>query len=337
MAIESRISYSSLRRSHFVGAVFREKKMSQELPIHEAWQHINSIDWHESGFDIKKAYVCALFSELTYYRIPDFELRDADRVNVIPCLAYQQAVREGRSLDFDQLMRSLDFGQFFVVIRRYAIVVGVRTPNMIIIAIRGTKYLYDWGVNLRASKHIIRERYHFEDFGEVGFHSGFFRAVFGCFEPVSREIRKFNLGDQDATPIYVTGHSLGGALAAIMHVVWSREYPKVHAFPGNILFAAKTDASYTFGMPRYGDMRAVTQYATPYHLYNELDIVPTVPPKWLGFENCFSEFKLDGTSLQNVQGRESVRFASWLTRLMTGKGVANHAMEIYRERIREAF
>lgn len=311
--------------------------MTHELPIPEVSRYIKLIDWRETGFDIKKAYVCALFSELTYYRIPDFETKDADRVNVIPCLAYQQAVREGRSLDFDQIMRSLDFDQVFVVIRRYAIVVGVRTPNMIIIAIRGTQYLYDWFVNLRAYKHIIRGLHHLKDFSEVGFHSGFFRAIYPCFEPISNEIDKFKLSHNDDIPIYVTGHSLGGALAAILQVLWRAHPLKPGIYAGAITRSDKIFAGYTFGMPRYGDMMAVSQCATPYHLYNELDIVPNVPPKWLGFENCFSEFRLDGTSLENSQRRESVKFASWLMQLVTGKAVANHAMELYRKRTREAF
>lgn len=310
--------------------------MAQKLPIDDAWQYINSIKWNEPGFDLKKAYVCALFSELTYYRIPEFELKDANRINLIPCLAHQRAVREGSAIEFDRTMRSKDFGQFFVVIRRYAVVVGVRTPNMIIVAVRGTKYLYDWMINLHATKHLIQERRQVETYGRVGFHNGFFRAVFGCLEPVGIEINKLHSGSDEKIPIYVTGHSLGGAMAAIMHAVWTRTHPKIHAFSNHVSYAVDTDASYTFGMPRYGDMSAVTQYATPYHLYNELDIVPTVPPRWLGFENCFSEYKLDGSSVENVQSRESVKFASWLMRLMTGKGVANHAMEIYRERIGEA-
>jgi hypothetical protein len=150
-------------------------KMPNYSPISKAWSHINSIEWRSSGFDLNKAYVCALFSELAYYRIPDFELKNANRINVVPSFAYHDAVRKGRRDDFDQLMRSADFGQYFVVIRRCAIIVGVRTPNVIIISIRGTKYLYDWLVNFRAAKYQFQGRG-----GEVLFHKGFFRAIWAC-------------------------------------------------------------------------------------------------------------------------------------------------------------
>jgi hypothetical protein len=304
--------------------------MLDELPIRGAWRHIHGIDWHEYGFDLRKAYVCALFSELTYYLIPDFELEKTDRINVIPCLAHQSAVREQRVIDFDQLVRSLGFeeGQVFTVIRRYAIVVGVRMPDMIIVAIRGTKYLYDWLVNFRVSQYV-----HDGAGGSVRFHSGFFRAISACFEPVSVELRKFIRSNAEPVPLYVTGHSLGGALAAIMHAIWGMTISKEFVHEGVVQNRVRMYASYTFGMPRYGDLKAITIYREPYHLYNELDIVPTVPPKWLGFESCFNEFKLDGRAIENVQKRESIKFANWVTRLLSGTGIKNHSMEGYRERI----
>ncbi len=305
-----------------------DRKSVQELPIREALQHINSIDWRKSGFEIEKAFVCALFSELTYYRIPDFELKQADRVNVVPCFAYQQAIRDGRRLDFDEIMRSLEFGEFFVVIRRYAIVVGVRTPSMIIVAIRGTKYLYDWLANLRATRFS-----HESGAGKVHFHMGFFRAISACLEPVSLELQTFIRGNTEQVPIYVTGHSLGGAMAAIMHAIWGMTVSSEFVQEGLVRNRLTTHAGYTFGMPRYGDARAVTALREPYHVYNELDIVPTVPPKWLGFQSCFNEFMLDGTSLENAQNRESLKFFSWISRLVSGKGIQNHSMEVYRERL----
>jgi len=299
-----------------------------QLPLRDIWPHINRIDWRATGFDIKKAYVCALFSELTYYRIPDFELSNADRINVVPCLAYQSTVRERQTIDFEQILESADFGQFFVVVRRYAIVVGVRTPNMIMVAVRGTKYLYDWLINLRSTRYL-----HEGAGGASCFHKGFFRAISACLEPVSLELRKYIQSNPEPLPLYVTGHSLGGAMAAIMHAIWGMTVSAEFVQEGIVHNRLRTYASYTFGMPRYGDMRAVTNYRQPYHLYNEFDVVPTVPPKWLGFENCSNEFMLDGSSLENIPRRESVNFAFWVSRLLSGKGVQQHSMELYRERI----
>lgn len=305
--------------------------MSFDSLIREALGHINDADWSSSGFELRKAYVCAIFSELAYQCIQDHELKNAKRVTIIPCFAYQNAVRQGRAEDFNGLMASLDFGQFFVVNRRYAVVVGVKTAKVIIIAIRGTTDLYDWLVNLRASKHTWEG-----GAGAIQFHKGFFRAIWACLEPASVEVHKFFQSSQGATPIqepipiYITGHSLGGALSAIMFATWSivvsRELTHEGRVHENRIFP---HAGYTFGMPRYGDLRAVSIYRTPYHLYNDRDIVPTVPPRWLGFDNCFSEFQLDGTSIENISQREGLKFVNWISRLVSGRGVSNHAIELY--------
>lgn len=300
----------------------------QEIPIRDAWQHINLIDWHKPDFQINKAYVCALFSELAYYRIAQFEFNDARRVSVIPCLAYQRNIREGRTFDFDEALRSLDFGEYFVVIRRYAIIVGVRTRKVIFVAIRGTKYLYDWFTNLCAA------RYSHGSVGEtVYFHMGFFRAMYACLGPVTRELGHFIDTSEESIPIYVTGHSLGGAMAAIMHAIWHGRFSGQSVSAGIPARIVRTEAAYTFGMPRYGDLKAITTLREPYHVYNEMDIVPTVPPKWLGFESCASEFMLDGTSIENIQNRESIKFFSWVYRLASGRGINEHSVELYRERL----
>jgi Lipase (class 3) len=148
-------------------------------------------------------------------------------------------------------------------------------------------------------------------------------------KPVSEEVHKFLPSSNQE----LTGHSLGGALSAIMQATWSMVLSREFVQEGVVENRVSPHSCYTFGMPRYGDMRAVSSYRNPYHLYNDQDIVPSVPPRWLGFESCFSEFQLDGTSIENISQRESITFSSWVGRLASGAGVANHAIEIYRDRV----
>ncbi|MGR9408061.1 lipase family protein [Rhizobium leguminosarum] len=306
--------------------------MAQPFPFDEALGYINSSDWTNSSFDLKKAYICSLLSELTYRRIPEFELKDANRVSVIPCLAYQDAVREGRDLQFDETIRSADIGRYFVFVQRYAIVVGIQTPKVTFVAIRGTKYLYDWLVNLHAA------HYSFDiGAGKVRFHRGFFRATYACLGPLLRNLSDLHHGNSQRTPLVITGHSLGGAMAAILSALWEQgPYGETYHPRGRFGVELPVASCYTLGMPRYGDMRAVTSFVEPYHLYNEADIVPTVPPRWLGFDNCYNEFMLDGTSIENVQGREIRNFASWIGSLFSGKGIREHSIELYRDRIKSS-
>lgn len=303
--------------------------MDVDFSAGELWEQLNSVDWREPGFELNKALACVLFSKLTYLRIPAFELDGADRVNIIPCLAYQDAVLSGYKINFDEYLRSLDFGEYFVVERRYAVVVGVRTGDVIVVAIRGTKYLYDWLTNLNARRYRQDGPY-----GRIHFHRGFYRAMSACFEPVSLELRKFIQNSSKPVPIYVTGHSLGGAMAAIMHAVWGMSVSGEYLSDGLVENRVRSYSCYTFGMPRYGDVRSVETFRTPYHLYDELDIVPTVPPRWLGYENPTTEYLLNGNPLENVHRRETLKFSRWITRLISGKGVENHKIENYHDKIR---
>ena len=65
-------------------------------------------------------------------------------------------------------------------------------------------------------------------------------------------------------PIYITGHSMGGALAVV--ATW---YQSKH----------KLAACYTFGAPRVGSSSLLGWYKTPiYRVVNKLDIIPFLPP-----------------------------------------------------------
>ena len=98
-----------------------------------------------------------------------------------------------------------------------------------------------------------------------------------------------------------------------------------------------THSAYTFGMPRYGNFSAVVKCPSPYHIYVDADIVPTVPPRWLGFEECGSEYRTDGVGLERAAARETLTFSSWLLRLASGVGVREHSMELYRARVAPTF
>ena len=93
-------------------------------------------------------------------------------------------------------------------------------------------------------------------------HEGFYKA----FKSVRKEINK-DLGKHKNLPLYVTGHSLGGALA----IVATR-------------FIAKDSlgACYTFGSPRVGNLDMSLVFRTPiYRIVNSSDIVPRTPPAWI--------------------------------------------------------
>lgn len=93
-------------------------------------------------------------------------------------------------------------------------------------------------------------------------HKGFYEA----YEAVESIIQA-RLNEKDITqkPLFITGHSLGGALATIA--------AKRLVHQGGI------SACYTFGSPRVGDEEWVSQIKTPlYRLVNAADCVTMLPP-----------------------------------------------------------
>jgi triacylglycerol lipase len=73
-------------------------------------------------------------------------------------------------------------------------------------------------------------------------------------------------------PIYLTGHSLGGALALIASAVLG----------GTSGLGDRIAAVYTFGAPRVGQRNFSEIVKAPhYRVINSGDIVPLVPPNWI--------------------------------------------------------
>lgn len=296
-------------------------RMDDAQHLAEALTLINGLQWQDPEFSIRKAYACCLFAELAYKHVPALEIETSGRFKAVPSQAYQEIVKAGTASDVGTVLHAHDFGQFFTLVRRFAVVVGVRTSMVTVIAIRGTRELYDWLTNLNT------RRIGLDWNGQrVHFHRGFFRAIYSCFQPMSSELLKLNPAE---APVYVTGHSVGGALAAIANATWvttrdTASEPK----------ALRPHSCYVFGMPRYGNLTAMLTCREPFHVYNEKDIVPTVPPRWLGFDGCTREHTTDGTALEKKVNLESLRFAEWILRLGARRSPREHDIELYRERIR---
>jgi hypothetical protein len=131
--------------------------------------------------------------------------------------------------------------------------------------------------------------------------------------------------------VYVIGHSLGGAMAAITYALDGETFYTQHRYGMPLTLGTITDSSFTFGMPRYGDGRA-TVLRSPFHVYDELDIVPGLPPKWIGFANVPTEYRLRKTNslIRMSQDRQGPGW--WLERAPKA-GISEHLIEEYITRL----
>ncbi|WP_081887601.1 lipase family protein [Verrucomicrobium sp. BvORR034] len=163
-------------------------------------------------------------------------------------------------------------------------------PDCVIVSFRGTESFGDWFGNLNMLATT-------KTYGEV--HRGFL----GAFQVVQGKLEA-HLDKHAGLPVLITGHSLGGALAAIAAAEWQGKRPVkwVH----------------TFGQPRTGRGAFPKFLARKYgaslcRFVNDDDIVPMVPPNF-GHAGKLYHFDEDG-DLE----------ASLITEAMEGVGLEEEA------------
>lgn len=146
-----------------------------------------------------------------------------------------------------------------------------RSGDHYVIAFRGTQDLDDWftdadAVQVPLSKH-LRDKTPLLDRSRV--HQGFQLLAVSLNRQVDKAVRGF----KPKVPVYVTGHSLGGAVASLtaLMVKARLKRPDVRL--------------YSYAAPRVGDPAFVAAYnallPASYRVVNLADMVPIVPPLML--------------------------------------------------------
>lgn len=131
----------------------------------------------------------------------------------------------------------------------------------LIVAVRGTEVndISDIQTDLNFCK--ARSKTH------GGVHEGFYEDTGEIFSDVQHYI---NDESRQYKKLWTCGHSMGGAIATLI----------ASRLPSRIA------ACYTYGCPRTGNKRwAKHQRFSSHRFVNNNDIVPRVPPIWLGFRH----------------------------------------------------
>jgi len=270
------------------------------------WAHVGGTNWTDSAFDWRKAAVSAGFSKLAYLAIPNIEFEERGRFKLVPCKKYLELIAARRSLLTQATLGAADFASPFIIPGELTVTVVARMRDVVFVAVRGTSKLYessaayDWRVNLTAIPKPINN--------SVWLHRGFAKAAFDNIGTIYEKIAVAVGTDKDVQ-VYVAGHSLGGAVAAILANVFTGHFtpPKFECpvcgelecdLGLRLLLPSvhpewSLNSAYTFGMPHFGNIKAVKDIGhSPYHVLHLNDVVPTVPPWFLGYANGQDEHPL---------------------------------------------
>lgn len=202
-------------------------------------------------------------------------------------------------------------------------------PDCLIVGFRGSSALEDFIIDARFFRSLLLEE---ADGSRCEVHSGFLAAYESIIGPLSSRLGGSPVFKyQNCKPLFVTGHSLGGALAILAAVELKRQGFAIAQV-------------YTFGQPRVGNkaFAAMYNYAlkdSTFALVNEGDPVPLLPPLLNGYRDCGTEIwlrKSGGTLVDPFIGFELFTdimgaISSWRNYRLGL--LPNHFLAAYRTRL----
>lgn len=283
----------------------RDEPGRYHTPVRQLWQLLNRHPWR--GRSRELAYICACFSELSYLHLTQRELDRPGRYKWVPSLAFQKLAANGASFDV-RSAANLDFPVFLLETRNF-VYAGFAAGRTAVVAIRGTKSPADILIDLMTWKRVdlaTGQRVHF------GFAQEAEAATPLLIEHLSSlpHVRE----------VAFTGHSLGGALAGVLHARWRSLRTPLNSI-----------TPYVFGTPRFTE--AAAMQLAPVHAYRKPnDYVPHLPPRILGYEDAgpFPVPVPEGTAAWPSGWRV---LGAWLSG-NEGRGIIRpHAIELYRRQL----
>lgn len=275
-----------------------------------------TFDWTARDYDANNAYWLARLARMAYRERPGIERETRLHWGRPKVFFYEDPV-----LDSQACLLIYDAG--------------------LLLAFRGTESLADWRANLTVTQ---------EPVGGTHVHHGFWRAAQSLLvktpklyserekheaagQPAARTLREELAAVVAAgRPVFLCGHSLGGAMAVVAAHGWRQA--------GGPLHGGMLSAVYTFGQPRAGAgsfaiaLRAAEGPGVYQHV-NDRDIVPRVPPRKLGYEHIALSHVYDGDgrllagAAADKKRAEINSFSSVLNPFRAPEGVADHNMGNY--------
>jgi len=263
---------------------------------HDQTRHLLglSVPQYRQAYSDRTAWLMACLSELAYLRfnplfsneqLKDYFVKHVDRllgeakksslVKLIDAVGYDPDEEKKK---LEEELSAINMTLVYPFDKDGTQVILVNMKSALILAFRGTEAtsLKD----IKADAKAVTTRC--ESGGNV--HSGFKEA----FDTVAVQVQQYlDKPEYAEKPLYITGHSLGGALATIAAKRLSHE--------GGIA------ACYTYGSPRVGDEDWIDDIKTPiYRVVNAADCVTMLPP-----------------------GADTITILSWMVQFVPGIGKAS--------------
>jgi hypothetical protein len=257
-------------------------------------------------FNLVQSATCAIVAHLAYCAIGADEMERRNRAKVVPCRVFQTLIME-LGFDFAAIMAGMDFPNVGIVRTTYFVAIIIPVRDKLLIGIRGTQFAHDWAINIKIAKSK-------DEISGDYFHAGYLREA-EAFDAALKEQLLTRYASVLARPnaaIYIGGHSLGGAVGAL-----------INRWEG-------IRGCYLFGAPRIGKERRVSRNNEPFAMRRYLDIVPHCPPSTFGYADLANQVKPNGEPFEGAGGLELHFFASWLTQLAVRQFPINHRIERYR-------
>lgn len=204
----------------------------------------------------------------------DIEIQVPQQVIDDPTLLNDPTALEDNLLEAEDAIRT-GVTAAVKVGRKIAVFYGflLESPQDSILVFRGTQRMAEWLGNVYA---VQRPYLDPNTGGELGMiHEGFRRIADSIIDPLAVDaVQKINPNK----PCYVSGHSLGAALATLLALDIALKVPALQP----------QLRVYVYASPRVGNPDFVRQYAkilpNTYRITNLADLVPTMPPTKLRAE-----------------------------------------------------
>lgn len=166
------------------------------------------------------------------------------------------------------------YGKSNNIERRFAFLLFSTVNRVGLLVFTGTMFLDQWREDINIGQTPVQEGEMNNWFSGMRIHSGFFRIYLSLRSSlISNLVSLFGTTPHDRLGIlYITGHSLGGALASVATLDLAKKYPLV---------------TYTFASPRVFDIPTaifLNKTVTIYRIFNTEDLIPDVP-----LSNLFSD------------------------------------------------